>query len=67
MTSTQIANDTMIKTDSDSYQTGYVFAGQGGWNSRTEAARTAKDMVENFKAREFTAGWNARKGRRSAR
>lgn len=52
-----------VNTASDSYQTGYVFAGQSGWNSREEAARCAKSTVKPFSVREFNAGWNKRKGR----
>ncbi len=54
-----------IDTASLSYQTGYVFAGQSGWNSREEALRCAKaDTRAKVNVREFNAGWNARRGRK---
>lgn len=52
-----------INTDSESYQTGYVFSGQSGWNSREEAWTCFKGTRRDVSKREFNAGWDARRGK----
>jgi hypothetical protein len=57
-----------VDINSDSYKIGYKLAGQSGWNSRAEASTFAKSELKGkdkkFDPKEFTAGWNSRKGKK---
>lgn len=46
---------------SESYLLGYKYAGQSGWNSYQEALQFAKTVLMPLVAKDFHAGWKARR------